>query len=507
MAITYRAEFEISSLVVYSTLNKHQLLGRLYGNAVIYGIGVVLVRAGGILLLPIYWLKLEPADYGIIGLSQTITVFLVPVLSLGLYDAVQRFYYEWKERERPHYLAASWGLGLIASFVMCATLDIAGPSLFGWVYSQVSFDPYLRIAIWTGFAANFSMMPLVLLRVRERLKLYSLIVIGQFFTQTVLTLYFVFVLERGAEGYLFGLLTSAFLWAVFFATYMLREIRFPIAAIHLREPLRYALPIVPANLLDGFNNAIDRYFLDRYVGLNQIGHYTLANQFGLGFNMFNQIMKSSWFPFIYRVNAERVDGPEVLAKFSLYYIAALSLPALGIALLSKELIVWFGNEKYFGVYEYVPVFVLLYFLLVIGNTMGRGLDLAKRLGYMPFIQLAGLATGASLMWWLAPQYGIWGVIGSLIAGYTVRMSILIVVSHVVYPRPVYGRQLVLLVLIVGGAYFVGDIVAFGDQLLDVLFKIAIVFIGGALLAWFVLDRKPAMALIAEALRLRRIRAR
>lgn len=492
---------------MYSALNKRQLLGRLYGNAFIYGIGIVLVRAGGILLLPIYWLKLEPADYGVIGLSQAITVFLGPVLGMGLYDAVQRFYHEWAEEERPRYLAALWSFTLLVSLILCALLDIVGTPLFGLVYSQVPFDPYLRLALWTAFATNVSMIPLVLLRVRERLRSYSLIVVGQFLTQVAITLFLVFVLDRGAEGYLLGLLINAMLWAGFFVVFMLRETRFPVTTRYLHEPLRYALPIIPSSLLDGLNSIVDRYFLDKHVGLRQIGHYTLANQFGLGFNMFNQIMKSSWFPFLYRVSAERADGPEVLARFSLYYIAALSLPALGIALLSKDLILWFGDEKYFGIYEYVPAFVLLYFLVVVGNAMGRGLDLAKRMGYTPFIQLAGLVTSVCLMWLLTPRYGIWAVIGALILGNVVRMGSLIVLSHRIYPRPVYGRRLVLLATIVGTAYFAGSLVASGHLLLDASIKTLVVLAAGAALIWFVLDREPAMAIAGSALRALKARVR
>lgn len=487
-------------LSMYSTLNKHQLLGRLYGNAFVYGVGIVLVRAGSLLLLPIFWLKLEPADYGVIGLSQAITVFLGPVLGMGLYDAVQRFYYEWQPEERPRYLAALWSFTLFVGLAFCILLDIVGAPLFELVYSQVPFDPYLRLAIWTAFATNVSMIPLVLLRVRERLRPYSAIIIGQFFTQTALTLCLVFVLDQGAKGYLLGLLINALLWSVFFVIFMLREMRFPVTAMHLREPLRYALPMIPTSLLDGLNFVVDRYFLDKYVGLRQIGHYTLANQFGLGFNMFNQIMKNSWFPFLYRVSAERADGPDVLAKFSLYYIAVLSLPALSIALLSKELIVWFGDEKYFGIYEYIPAFVLLYFLFVVGNSMGRGLDLAKRLGYTPFTQLAGLVTSVGLMWLLAPRYGTWAIIGSLITGTAVRMGALIVLSHRVYPRLVYVRQLVFLVAIVGGTFYVGNMIASGNLLVDVLLKTLIVLVGGVALVWFVLDRKPAMSLTKSALR-------
>ena len=157
------------------------------------------------------------------------------------------------------------------------------------------------------------------------------------------------------------------------------------------------------------NTIADRYFLDKFVGLRQIGLYTLAHQFGQGFNVFNQIMKNSWFPFIYRVTSERDDAPHVLAKFSLYYLALLALPALGIALLSRELILFFGDEKYFGIYEYIPAFVLFYYMHAIANSFGRGLDLARRMAYTPAIQAAGLTVSIFLMWFLIPKLALWGL--------------------------------------------------------------------------------------------------
>jgi hypothetical protein len=67
---------------VYGTLSVAELFGRFSSNAAIYGAGLVITRAGWIFLLPIYWTRLTPEDYGIIGIAAAIQVFLAPVLSL-----------------------------------------------------------------------------------------------------------------------------------------------------------------------------------------------------------------------------------------------------------------------------------------------------------------------------------------------------------------------------------------------------------------------------------------
>jgi len=485
---------------MYSTLNKRQLLGRLYGNATIYGLGIIFVRAGSILLLPLYWLRLEPSDYGIIGLTQAVTLFLAPVLGMGLQDAVQRLYYDWRADDRPYYLAAVWSCVVLVSVLVCGALDMAGAMLFPLLFEQVAFDPYLRIAIWSAFATNLAMIPLALLRVREQLRRYTWIVFGQFLTQTAVTLYLVFPMNMGVTGYLLGALISAGLWAGYFIVSMARETKWALRRPHFSEPLRYAIPIMPAAVLDGLSTIVDRFFLDKFVGLRQIGLYTLAHQFGQGFNVFNQIMKNSWFPFIYRVTSERADAPHVLAKFSLYYMAVLALPALGIALLSRELILFFGDEKYFGIYEYIPAFVLFYYIHAIANSFGRGLDLAKRMAYTPVIQTVGLAVSIPLMWFLIPRFGLWGAIAAILSANFARTLSLVYLAHHFYPRPVPGRQIMTMVFVVLGAFYLANLVSTPSLTLNVLIKLLMILTGAVLLIWFVLDRKPAMALVGNAMR-------
>lgn len=485
---------------MYSGLNKRQLLGRLYANATIYGVGIILVRAGSILLLPLYWMRLEPADYGVIGLSQAVILFLAPILGIGLYDAVQRLYYDWNAEERPHYLTAVWVSTMTVSLVICGALDVVGTALFALVFEQVAFDPYFRIAIWTAFATNLSMLPLTLLRVREHLLHYTLIVFGQFLTQASITLYLIFFMDMGVVGYLLGAFISALLWGGYFIVHMLREARWSFRRTHFAEPLRYAFPIVPAAVLEGLNTVADRYFLDKFVGLRQIGLYTLAHQFGQGFNVFNQIMKNSWFPFIYRVTSEREDAPHVLAKFSLYYLAVLALPALGIALLSRELILFFGDEKYFGIYEYIPAFVLFYYIHAIAHSFGRGLDLAKRMAYMPLIQVVGLAVGIISMWLLIPRFGLWGAISAMLMANLVRTTLLIGLAHHFYPRPLLVGPMLRLTILISMTYGIGNAIATDSLVIDAFLKAMTVLVGGTAMAWFVLDRKPALALAGHALR-------
>lgn len=486
--------------VMYSELSKQQLLGRMFSNAGVYGIGIILTRLGALVLLPVYWLKLEPADFGIIGLAQVITIFLGPLLSLGLYDGIQRMYFEWNAEERPYYLAALWVTSLGLSLAVCLGLYWFGAPMFAAVLSQVPFAPYVQIAIWTAFTVNLGLFPLTLLRMREELRRFSLVTVSSFVSQAILILVFVFVLEMKALGYLLGILTNGILWSGYFVYFMTREIRFPFRLVNLVDPLRYSLPTVPASVLDGVGSVLDRVFLDKFVSLGVIGLYNLGNQFGSALNAFNQIMKSSWVPLIFRVVSDRSDGPEILGRFSLYYITVMAVPALIIALLSQELIEWFGNERYAGIYPFVPFFVLTYYLQAVGTAMGRGIDLAKKTIYSPVVAIVTLVASLVGMWLLAPRYGVWGVVVAFLVATVFRIGTHIGLALYFYPRPIFFWRLLSLFLVMGLTFLAGLQINTGSLMADAGLKVVTIVAGMLTAIWTTLDGERALLLFRRRFR-------
>lgn len=482
---------------MYSGLTRHQLLARMFSHTWIYGAGIIVSRAGGILLLPLYWLQLSPADFGIIGLSQALILFLSPVLALGLHDAVQRLFHEWSASERPDRLGAIWLTSNVIGLMVCGLLTFAGPYLFDMLLAQVPFRPYLLIVIWTAFATNLSLIPLAVMRAREESRRYAAITILMFLSQATVTIYLVLFVKLGPAGYLAGSLANAAGWGLYFIFYMSGKIRWSVQLAFLREPLRYSLPIVPASLLEGASQVLDRLFLDKFASLHQIGLYSLANQFGSGFNVFNQMTKSSWYPFVYRVATERKDAPAVIARFSLYLLSVLAPIAIAIALLSKELIIWLGDERYHGVYEFIPLFVLVYFMHTIWILLGRGMDLAKRMLYTPLVSLAGLIVGVTALWWLVPRYGVWGALWALVIANAAKTAVLLFLSYYFYPRPALVGKLMTLTAIVAIMFWAGAAVSMEGLIASALAKAAVILAGAAAILWFVLNGPRALEIYRE----------
>jgi O-antigen/teichoic acid export membrane protein len=466
---------------VYGQLSVAQLFGRFSSNAAVYGASLVITRAGWILLLPIYWTRLTPEDYGVIGIAAAIQLFLTPILGLGLYDSVQRFYFEWRETDRRRHVAALWAIALAWSALLCGVLLAAGEPLFTRLISQVPFYPYLALAIVTAFFANFLQFPLAILRMRERATTFALISVASFATQAAITIVLVIVYDKGVRGYLEALAVNAALWALVSLVLMAKESTLRFSIRDAREPLRYGLPTVPLAILDGMGSLLDRYFLDKHVGLKEIGLYNLGNQFGAAFNMFNLMMKTSWMPFLYRVVAERSDAPSIVSRFAVYYLTVLTVPALAVALLAKDLIDILGDARFAGAYAFVPAFVLLYYLQSIAAAMGRGMDLAKKTAMWPLVAIVSLVTAVLALSVLVPRWGASGAVAALICAALLRVITQVALSVHYYPRPLRLGLLAQVWIVALALFAVGYTVQWPNLWASIAGKSVLIAVGAVVL--------------------------
>src|SRR5690349_19047870 len=93
-----------------------RLIGAFRGPLAIYLGASILARVGSFVLIPLYTRKLTEAEYGEYALAQTIVNILPIFLTLGIFIAIPRYFYD-GTKEESHAKAASvarWLLVLTA---------------------------------------------------------------------------------------------------------------------------------------------------------------------------------------------------------------------------------------------------------------------------------------------------------------------------------------------------------------------------------------------------------
>ena len=439
----------------YSQLSFSSLVVRFIKNSSIYGTFIFLTRFGTFFTTPIFWHFLSPQDYGIIGLTAVLQGVLAPIIILGLHGAAERFYYDWGKDEIAIKLGTLWAISVLVALFFVAVIELTSGQIFPLLFKQVPYNPYFRIALWTTFFASFHYFPFNILRITEKAKFFGVISFISFITNAAISITLLIVMDVKVMAFLIGALANNFIWAIFWIVWMLRRTKISLRVVDVKAELFYSLPSLPNNIVNTIGDNFDRYLLEKYLNLAQLGYYNLGKLFGSYYNNVNSSLKTAWFPMTYKMMAQRKDMKEILPPLSLIYFYILTIFALSASLLSKEVIYWFGQSKFIAVYQYVPLFILYHLIQNFVTAWGRGADLVKKPIYNLISISISVLVSVVLLYCLVPIYGAYGALGALLISCFVRTSIYVSIAHMLYPRRFMFKEVIGLFILLISAFYIG----------------------------------------------------
>jgi O-antigen/teichoic acid export membrane protein len=458
-------------MILERTMEKNSTLTKkMLSNAGIYGLGMTLAKLGGFLVLPLYWSVLTPEDFGLIAIFQIVYQFLTPLYDLGLSGALQRLFYEWPQDERKNNYGAIWVLTIGFGLGFSILLSGLANSLLGMLFQSIHSPELIYAAIWMTMISTLITVPNAFYRTVEQAKTFSILNLSQFILQIILTLYFLYETSLRHWGYIYAQMISTLIIGVISNFLIWKHLNFRFTWQQVKAILHYAIPTFPSTFLDGVGQILDRFFLEKIVSLGTLGLYNLGRQLGAAYNMFLQMMKTSWFPMIYRVTSERKDAPSVLAKMSYIYAAIVSMPAVIFAMTAKDIIILLNRSAYFSVADYIPLAVFGFWIQGLGQAYGRGLDLAKKTSLYWVIYAFGIPSYFIALIFLTPKFTVFGALWSFVISIFVRELAQTILGHIYYPRPIYWGKIGFIVLWNGLICLLLYQINVGSPLLNILVK-------------------------------------
>jgi O-antigen/teichoic acid export membrane protein len=459
----------------YSHASLKELIFRFVKISSTYGGFKFISQFGAFFLTPIYWHYLSPEDYGTLGLIAVLQGVITPIINLGLHSSVERFYYEWNEEERKYKIGALWLISIIISFLIITAIDLSSEIIFPHIFTQVPYNPYFRVSLVTTLFVSLSFFPFVILRITEKSKQFGIYSVFNFALTSVISIFMLSVLKYKVLGVLYGGLISALIMGVFWIIWMYKRIKININIGKIKSEIYYSIPNLPINILEAIGNNFDQYLLEKYLGLKQLGYYSIGNRFGTYFNQLNSSLKTAWFPMTYKMLSQKKDFKSVLPSLSLFYFYVLTIFALSSSLLLREVILLFAREKYIDAYQFVPLFILIYLIRNFGTAWGRGLDLVKKPQYTLFSTIPGVISSMVLLYIWVPRYGAYGAIYAMLVSSLIKTFIYVLIAHIFYPRKFPVDKVIYLCLTCGFLFLIGnnsDLNTFAS----ILFKISIIIL-------------------------------
>lgn len=248
---------------------------RLIKNTGLIAIGNFGAKVVSFLLLPLYTSILTTAEYGTYDYIVAASTFLIPVVTMCMYEALFRFIIDTGNKGEEFIKVTTNAL-----LVVMMNMVLLGGIL---VALEICSNLSNLIYIWLYVAANslycFSNN---LLRGQGKIKEYAVISSGKNILTVILNVIAIVVLHWGMEGLLGSLIVSevgAFL-IVFVFSRLWEQIRFKYINLEtIKSMLSYSMPLVPNALSASIINMSDRMIISAYMGTSANGIYSIAYKF------------------------------------------------------------------------------------------------------------------------------------------------------------------------------------------------------------------------------------
>jgi len=417
-----------------------QKIRELSKNITVYGLGDVAVSIINFLLVPVYVLYFNAADYGVINVLISMEVIAKIVFRFGLDGSFMRFYYDAGEGRGRQKMASTiffFLLGLDGTVLLL--LLAAAPRLSVALLGSAAYAHALRLMLVNTFAIGFTFIPFHVLRMEQRTKTFSLLTLVRSVLTIVVRLVMVTYLHLGVTGlWLADLVVTAVIMAALLPGF-LSLIRPSFSTESLRESLQFGLPRVPHAAAQQITAVGDKFILTLFTTMTEIGVYGTAVSFGLTQKLFLSAFESAWAPFYYATIREP-DAPRVFRMVSTYGVAILALLTAGVSATGRDAVqaITHGrilppfDPRWHDVSLVVGFTSLGVFFQGIYLLTSIGLNITKKTQYYPVATMTAAAANVGLNFLLIPRLGIVGAGWANAAAYALQAAIGFVLSQRFY---------------------------------------------------------------------------
>lgn len=334
--------------------------GKVFKNSIIYAISSVV--SGGIIffMMPIYTRVLSAEDYGVYSIITTLSALLVIPLTMGLDGAIGKFHFDLDENERVKFN------GTLIFFIigMCILGGVVyffcGDIISKFLASGTPFFPFVLLGIGIAMLKPIYAIMQSLFQVRQKANYYLFNSISFLFINLILNLLFLFIFKLGVLSLLLGTFVTC---AIFFVISLIemfhrKYVKASFCGCYLKKGLTYSIPLVPGPLIGALALYLIKFFIEKVMGMSNVGVYDVAIQFGLIVGVAQLASNRALFPFAYE--SFKIGNTKPVIDITNILIVFYIMLCSGISIFSKEIIFIFSGSSFQSAWLILPIIAMAY---------------------------------------------------------------------------------------------------------------------------------------------------
>lgn len=389
--------------------------------SLIYGLGVLLNRLAGFIMLPIYTRYLTPKDYGILELLSMSIDIGIMIMGMGLVKCVFRFHSKYDDKkDKNEVLSTVFILILILNLAGFFLIFIMSPLLAQTLFDSHDYTYHFRImALTMVFQASVT-IPLMYYQLIEKPKLFVLISFIKLLMQLGLNIYFIVFLEMKVLGVLYSTLISGIIVSLYLIPNLIKNVGFRYSKEKSLSMIRFGLPLVLSGFASFYLQFSDRFFIKYYSNLSEVGLYSLGYKFGfllivLAYTPFSKAWDVQRYNIYKRENAR-----EIYQKVFVLISSVLITVGFFLSIWGRDFIRIMASPEFGSAYKVIPIIVLAFIIRAWASYLNLGIFVAEKTVDIAIGTYIAAITVTIFCYLLIPSYGAIGAAYATLIAFIVR---------------------------------------------------------------------------------------
>ena len=234
-----------------------------------------------------------------------------------------------------------------------------------------------------------------------------------------------------------------------------------------RKMAIFGAPLILAGLAFFIIHSSDRFFLNEYASLHDVGIYSLAYKFAVLLSVlvaepFGRVWDVSLYTY-----AKEEDWEHRFSRILAYLVFALVLVGLGISVFIDETLAIMADPRFFGAAAVVPILVLAYLMRECADFLRNMLYINKRSALVSRLAIYCAIANIILNFALIKPFGMYGAAISTLFTWLIYFLLCWRAEHLEFGVKLPFFSIGCLVVFAGAVYFGTTLFASGNWFIQV----------------------------------------
>jgi len=401
----------------------------------IYGISGSLGQMFVLFTIPILTRALSVGDFGALDVIYAVIGYLLLIMTFNIGHGLWRYFYEVSpsDNESRQQMTSSllWFI-LTVGLPIAILVSIFAPEISSYLFGGPDRALAIQFASLSMLVMAIYNVFIGIQRLKRRPFLFLAINLGYSLLYLILVVLLVSVRKTGLPGIFLAQLIS-YTIAAGITLWLARDlIALTFSQSWLRKMAAYGLPLLPASIMSWSLIAINRFFLNSYVGEVQLGYYSLAGKITVAMALVVSSFTLAWQPYMLS-NLKNPESQKIYPVTLNYYAIITLLVAAGITVFAREIVLIVATPDYM---PSVPIICILLFRYILPGSeqiTGVGIVISKKTIFTSLALAAAVLANLIATSILTPRFGIVGAAFAETTGFFVGQVVIYILSTRLYP--------------------------------------------------------------------------